>query len=248
MLAHPSESSARPHFLPAHAHILRDCLAENPILVGPHESTVIKFAVGPSAADLGNVRSLEIPAARDMRIQATTQRVWHMGRAVFRLSPNSSASDLDLIASACVIIAHVELSTQPAAPLRYSVDIFLGDCIDVVVPIPEDAEKGAEVVLRNLSIAGCIVELGEAPVRIIVGFNHEPAPQGRVYVVSGSSDIHALSQALDDGCSTQELDRVSAKHIMAVTGCKRTMAMQVNTTALTKYVCGPTGLLDISNA
>jgi hypothetical protein len=84
-----------------------------------------------------------------------------------------------------------------------------GGCIDLVVTVPADAALGSEVVLRRVSVAGCDVALGKAPVRVIVGFNHEPVPVGRLYASALLGDIPALTQALDDGCSTQETDEAS---------------------------------------
>jgi hypothetical protein len=52
------------------------------------------------------------------------------------------------------------------------------------------------------------VALGEAPVRVIIGFNHDPAPKGRVHAAAKAGDMYALMQALDDGCSADEADEV----------------------------------------
>jgi hypothetical protein len=80
-------------------------------------------------------------------------------------------------------------------------------CVDLVVPVRGSAD-GSEVVLRRVSVAGCDVTLGEAPVRVVIGFNHEPAPKGRLLAAAKSGDIPAMTLALDDGCSTQETDEV----------------------------------------
>jgi hypothetical protein len=53
-------------------------------------------------------------------------------------------------------------------------------------------------------------------VRVIVGFNHEPAPAGRVYAAAHVGDNLGLTQALDDGCSTQEMDMVRDRYIRSL--------------------------------
>jgi hypothetical protein len=105
--------------------------------------------------------------------------------------------------------------------LAYSIAISAdgkaqGGCVDLIVPVPEQAMLGSEIVLRRVSVAGSDVALGEAPVRVIVGFNHEHAPAGRVYAAARAGDIPALTQALDDGCSTQETGMASLVSIYFV--------------------------------
>jgi hypothetical protein len=107
--------------------------------------------------------------------------------------------------------AEIELvSGGLPTPLDFSAALAAGDeviggCIDLVVSVPEDA-AGSEVILRRVNVAGCDVPLDKATVRVIVGFNHTPAPAGRVYAAAEAGDIPALTRALDDGCSTQETD------------------------------------------
>jgi hypothetical protein len=80
------------------------------------------------------------------------------------------------------------------------------------VLVPQDAAPGSQVLLRRVSVAGCDVTLGEVPVRVIVGFNHEPSTNGRVYAAAQIGNIPALIEALDDGCSTQEVHHEVCVH------------------------------------
>jgi hypothetical protein len=180
---------------------------------GPHQSTRIEFESGPDDANIGSVLCPVIAAARDMRVGCVARRVRSTRRAVFRLSSTASVSDVDVDATIRVVEAHVTLSTWPAIELAYAVEAAQaaasGFCIDIVVQIPSDAADGAAVVLHSVFLAGCNVTLGEAPVRVIVGFNHEPAPAGRVHAAAKANDIPTLTQALNDGCSTEEADGVS---------------------------------------
>jgi hypothetical protein len=176
---------------------------------GPEQSTGIMFLCGTDCGDVGSVRPLEVLRAADVRVNATTQRVKGDGCPVFRITPLGAASSVDLIASTQVIDAVIELRTRPIlSGLPYSIEVApAGDdathgSIDILVQIPADTKDGTEVVLRSVSIAGCDVPLGEAFVRIIVGFNHSHAPRGQVFAAVEANNIPALSQALDDGCST----------------------------------------------
>jgi hypothetical protein len=177
---------------------------------GPHQSTRIIFEVGE--ADIGSIRALEIPRADDIDVHATAQYVRGGGFAVFRMTLIGTESDLDLVASTHVVVAHIELSNAPAAELMYSVAASTTGAgfIDIVVPIPEQAVEGSsDIILRRLSIAGYDVTLKEAPIRVIVGFNHAIVPGGRVHAAVETGDMLALQEALESGCSTQETDWVS---------------------------------------
>jgi hypothetical protein len=193
------------------AHNLLKHLAELACdYLSPHQSTGIIFEPGTNVAYIGSLCSLEIPSADALRVFPTSRRTRRGGHAVFCITPTRAAIGLDLVASAEGVIAQlcIERPGRRLANPLYSVEVvsqtpFCG-CIDIVVPIPADSEEGAKVVLRKVSITGCNVELGETPVQVTVGFNHEPASAGRVLAAAYAGDVPALTQALDDGGSTQE--------------------------------------------
>jgi hypothetical protein len=204
------------------AEVLRANLADRRDFRVPHQSTGIMFEKGTDGVDIGRVRSLEMPDAGDIIVTSTSRRIRGDGRLAFRLSPISTACDVDLIAFTHAIVAHIEMSDLPAQIL-YSVEVAPAaasiGCIDIIVPLPAGVDEGTEVVLRSVSIAGCNIELGAVPMRVIVGFNHAPAPAALAFAAVRVGDIAALTQALDNGCSTREADMVSSR--VLITGGNR---------------------------
>jgi hypothetical protein len=178
--------------------------------LGPHESCGIILEFATCSVDVGSVHVLRIPRGSEMSVHATARRIRGDRPAVFCLEFTIPGVDIDLIAAAQLVVAHIYLGR---VQLGYSVEVrpatTSDSYISIVVSIPSGTSDGSEVVLRRVSVAGCDVPLGEAPVRVIVGFNHEPAPAGRVNAAAQAGNIPALTQALDDGCSTQETGGVS---------------------------------------
>jgi hypothetical protein len=152
---------------------------------GLQESTSIAFDRAPDFTALGSVHLLRIPRGAEMRIHATARRIKGGSSAVFRLESMIRGIDIDFVALAQLVIAHIELSVRQNTAVGYSVEVALTTtthrCISIVAPIPSDTEDGTEVILRRVSVAGCDVPLGKAVVRVIVGFNHEPGLAGRLY-------------------------------------------------------------------
>jgi hypothetical protein len=99
----------------------------------------------------------------------------------------------------------VALAELPAA---YEVSITHGG-VRITLPVPASAPEGSRVVISRVSVAGCDVALGEAPLQVIVGFNHAPAPAGPVIDSVRRGDVPALMRLLDGGASAEEKDRVS---------------------------------------
>lgn len=152
--------------------------------------------------------------ARNLSIRPRMKRVRAGGEAKLRIE--SQQRDAATVAGV-VRVAHAQVELVFASDkkcLAYYFDSCeiasgtdaSGGCVHLVVPVPADATLGSEVVVRRVSVASCDVDLGEALVRFIVGFNNVPACTGRVYTAARDGDIAALVQALDDGCSTQEAD------------------------------------------
>jgi hypothetical protein len=185
------------------------------------EGDDIEFSPGGSGdPGLGRVDASVSVLANDLAIHPLRKRVRPGGEIRFcitsrvRQEPDSCAAE-SFKGVARVVRAQVELVFGGLArTLDYSVALAAcgkapGDGVDLIASIPEDAE-GSEVVLRRVIMAGCGVALGEASMRVIVGFNHEPASEGRVYAAAQAGDIPALMQALDDSCSTEEANEVGA--------------------------------------
>jgi hypothetical protein len=208
----------------AAAAALQASLLSTNVYLDYFESDDIEFSL--DSEDLGRVGASESMLAHDLCIHPVRKRVQAGAEARFCISsrvrqePDSCAVE-SFRGVARVISARIEkIFVDLPTPLDFSVSLAAGgempgSCIDLVVTVPEDAE-GSEVVLRRASVAGCDVPLGEAPVRVIVGFNHEPAPKGRVYAAARAGHIPALTQALDDGCSTQETHKVSVYAVHAL--------------------------------
>jgi hypothetical protein len=197
-------------------HKLRESVyaARHRVAISPSESANIQFESGDGIAF---IRSDAIIDARDACVEIPPRRVGHGGQVTFRLVPNSLMKyvDLDLVASASVVLAHIGLDSDLREPLPYSVCVIPSSVaasggIEIVAAIPAGVEDGVGAILSSVSIAGSAVELPEAPVRCVVGFKHAPATAGRVYCAARDGDTPSLVQALNDGDSTQEVDVVGS--------------------------------------
>jgi hypothetical protein len=189
------------------------------------ENTDVLFTFGSEDQNpnLGRIDSSACMLACDLIIVRPIRKRTPLGReVVFRVAPLERQEGGDRTASiegvARVIRAHIELIIDDMKiDLAYSVTLSVdthsrSGCVDLVVPVPSNAPNGSEVVLRRVSAADCDVTLpaDDAPVRVIVGFNHAPAPAGRVFAAAAAGNLPALTEALDDGCSTREMNAVSA--------------------------------------
>jgi hypothetical protein len=183
------------------------------------ESDDIGFTCTSGSEDLGKVDASVSVTAHDLVILRFSKRVQAGAEARFSIAPRVRQQPDSCTAESFkgvirILQTEIELVFGGLAKtLRCCHSCATGGeapggCIDLVVSVPEDAALGSEVVLRRVNVAGCDVALGEAPVRVIVGFNHEPAPEGRVWAAVQKRDISALTQALNDGCSTEETDEV----------------------------------------
>jgi hypothetical protein len=201
---------------------LRDCLASVHSCRWPNETPAIVFY--PEAASdvvsVGSIRSPEVFPASTLRVHATARRVRRDGLVVFRLVPTTTASFIDLVHSTQLIDAVIRIENCAGAASTaalYNVKVTQATdshgCIDIVVPIDAETVVGSQVVLRSVSIAGCDVALSDAPLRVIVGFENDPAPAGRAYAAVEACSFTALMQALNDGCSMQECNVVSVEYV-----------------------------------
>jgi hypothetical protein len=158
--------------------------------------------------------SVSVPL-HDLIFRSLCKRVEPGGEARFMATPHVHqdsciASSIEGVAR--VIHARIELTSGTHKQnLAYSISISddAGTrCFHIVAAVPVDATRGSEIVLRRVSVVGCEMTLDIVPLRVIVGFNHDPAPEGRVYAAAAARDFLAMIQALGDGCSTEEADEV----------------------------------------
>jgi hypothetical protein len=193
-----------------------------------------------SSEDLGTVDASVSVLQEDLLIHPTRSRVQPGGEVRFRISARVRQKNLYTVATfegiARVILARTELACGCGnTNLAYTPVISIdgdpcGIFVDLVVPVPANATPGSLVVLRRVILAGCDVALDDAPIQVNVGFVHEPGPEGRVFAAAGAGDIPALKQALDDGCSTQELNEASCARVFvseSVSGCERVFGLCV---------------------
>jgi hypothetical protein len=89
-------------------------------------------------------------------------------------------------------------------PMAYELSIVNGSVL-IIVSVPASVPEGSRVVISRVSVAGCDVVQGEAPLEVIVGFNHAPAPEGPVMAAMEAGDVSALTRLLEDGASTEEI-------------------------------------------
>ena len=67
----------------------------------------------------------------------------------------------------------------------------------------------ASITVVSLSLAGRPLMSDLLPATLRVGYNHDPAPAGVVFVAAKAGDVAALQAALDAGGSTEEADVVN---------------------------------------
>jgi hypothetical protein len=95
-------------------------------------------------------------------------------------------------------------------PVTYEPSVTHGG-VFVSISVPASAPEGSRVVISRVSVAGCDVTLGEAPLEVIVGFNHAPAPAHPVSSAATAGVAPALAHQLDGGALTEETDEVSCR-------------------------------------
>jgi hypothetical protein len=219
--------------------------------VEPPDITLSLFETG-----LGSISAATCPPTSCLSIAPLKMRV-HAGRgATFVFAPRTGVSSADTaVLTALASNAIVEVAVEPAgmtssAPLSgrkrtrkgaaaspalaqllavtYEPSVTHGGVL-ISATVPASTPEGSSVVIRFLSVAGCDVALGEAPVEVIVGFSHAPAAEGPVLAAAQAGDVPALMRLLDGGASTEEkrnlvrglrlaqpeLDR----HVLAPTAC-----------------------------
>jgi hypothetical protein len=210
----------------AAADALQVSLMSSNVSLDFFESDYIGFTSTTGSEDLGKVDASVSITADDLVIHRLSKRVQAGADVRFRIAARVRQQPEPCTAESFrgvvrVLQTEIELVFGGLATALQcchscaTCDESPAGCVDLVVSVPEDAALGSEVILRRVSVAGCDVSQDEALVRVIVGFNHEPAPAGRVFAAAQAGDIPALTQALDNGCSTQEANEVSVYAVHA---------------------------------
>jgi hypothetical protein len=95
-------------------------------------------------------------------------------------------------------------SEQQLLPVDYEPSVTHGGVL-ISAAVPASAPEGSRVVISRAFVAGCDMALGEAPLQVIVGFNHAPETEGPVYIAAEAGDVAAVKSALEGGASTEEM-------------------------------------------
>jgi hypothetical protein len=175
---------------------------------------------------VGFTEAPSFPPVSSLSIQPLAQRACRGRIATFALTqPRYAATELSTantvvctaLASVALVKAMIELSggtavaespiaaTHPEQelPVSYEPSVAHGG-VRIAVPVPASAPDGSRIVVRRLVVGGCEFSLGEAPLQVIVGYNHAPAVAGPVNTAVVSDDVPALMRALEGGASTEE--------------------------------------------
>jgi hypothetical protein len=194
-----------------------------------HERTLPLAPTEPPCIDLvytdgrfGVIEAPSCPPASSCSVSSLQKRVKAGRAAAFVLAPpadaiygDSNASVITTLAALVQISVELQqpddLGVPPAQlPADYEASIAHGG-VRITLSVPASAPEGSRVVISRVSVAGCDVALGEAPLEVIVGFNHAPAPDGPVMAAAESGDVPALLRLLNGGASTEEKNAVSGR-------------------------------------
>ena len=100
------------------------------------------------------------------------------------------------------------IDVQVAVDIQAAVTL---NCLFLTVAVPPGTPDGSCVMIHAVWVAGVSVVLNELASSVTIGFNHAPAPAGAVIDAAVANDLPGLKQALGNGGSTEEIDRVSAR-------------------------------------
>jgi hypothetical protein len=169
---------------------------------------------------IGFIDPPNCPPASSCSLSCLQKRVNAGRAAAFVLAPPADAIYGDTNASViATLTALVQISAElqqpedlgvpPAQlPAAYELSLTHGGVL-ITVSVPASVPGGSRVVISRVSVAGFDVALGEAPLEVIVGFNHFSEPEGPVMAAAEVGDVPTLLCLLDGGASTEEKDTVS---------------------------------------
>jgi hypothetical protein len=171
---------------------------------------------------VGDIIAPNCPPASSCLLSCLQKHVKAGRAAALALAPLADVIYDDLDAAALATLTSlVQVSAELQQPdclgvppaklaVTYEPSVAHGGVL-LSVSAPSSAPEGSRVVIRRACVAGCDVALGEAPLEVVVGFNHAPAPEGPVYAASKAGDAPALVRLLDGGSSTEEKEAVSCR-------------------------------------
>jgi hypothetical protein len=191
---------------------------ERTLPLAPTEPPFI--ALTCDADRIGVIDAPSCPPASSCSLSSLQKRVMAGRTASFVLAPPADVISGDLRNAVLAKLADlvrvngelqqpVDLGVPPTQlPVAYTCKVSI-EHGGVRISVPASAPEGSRVVISRASVAGCDVALGEAPLEVIVGFNHAPAPLGPVYAAVKAGNVPAMMRLLDGGASTEEKDAVS---------------------------------------
>jgi hypothetical protein len=136
------------------------------------------------------------------------------GPAIFQLKVATESGDyLDGLANLASLmkVRACITSTEPPRPdddLPFDLcQAATSDGIDIIVPVPTSVQRGACIILKQLSVAGEDIAVDENAV-VVIGFSHFRGPGGPAIAAAKSGNFDTLLAALEQGASTEEEDTV----------------------------------------
>jgi hypothetical protein len=193
-------------------------LHERTLPLAPSEPPFIALTCADGS--VGVIDAPSCPPASSCSFYCLQKRVKAGRAAAFVLAPPADVIYGDLHAAVLATLTTlVQVSAElqqlddlgvPPAQLPVACDLSTthGGVL-ITVPVPSSALEGIRVVISRISVAGSDVALGEAPLEVIIGFNHAPTPEGPVRAATEAGDTPALTRLLQDGASTEEKGWVS---------------------------------------
>jgi hypothetical protein len=171
---------------------------------------------------IGRIEAPFFPPAASLSFKPLRKRARSGQAADFVLAPSSdgihcsSSIVCDALESAASVWASANVSEAPVSreassqhlSVMYEPSVPLGGVL-VRIPVPFSTPDTSCITILRVSVAGCDVALCESPLQVRVGFNHAPAPEGRVWAAAHRGDVPILMRLLEGGASTEETDGVS---------------------------------------
>ena len=210
------------------AHVFRDVirsistdLLSSKLPIDVTENVVTNLTPGVSTESLGYDKVSAPPSieARESAVTPVNVRVCSGSPAIFKLAHSRETqqhdSVLTALASGAQVIAlmrSVNILDGGVTHVQVAVDIAVElNCVTLTVAVPPGTPDGSVVMIHAVWVAGVSVILDALASSVTIGFNHAPAPAGTVMDAARANDLPGLKQALGNGGSTEEIDRVSAR-------------------------------------
>jgi hypothetical protein len=191
-----------------------------PINVNENVTTDVKPGDSADSLEDDTIFAPRSISARDVALTPAEARVRAGTPAVFHLAPNSSAQLQECILTALASGMEVVATLRIESPVdeQLSVDIEAAvtlNCVLLTVAVPSVTPYGSLVIINNIWVAGCAVNLNDRLSCVTIGFNHAPASMGAVYAAAAAGDMPGLIVAIHKGESTEQMDTVSSRGVRA---------------------------------